>query len=415
MILILAIFMWEKNQTRKVVISAVLPKEFQEKEKEWIKGIKMCSKDLGFQIDFFFEGNEKEIEEKVLDEKNRKVSAVITKKNFDKEAEDELLSGYEMTKRLAQNSRKVRIKEDYEQIKIGIAIYDGKDSFIKEFSENMQEKIYEIETKKPIRIVTAVEDADGKQQNQDGQIEYLMEQGCDIILVNPVDTWSASRIIHRAKEEKIPIVFFNREPSDEDMMIWDQVYYVGSDGKNLGQLQGEILKEAFYREGKSVDKNQDGILQYILIEGEEGHSDSIRRTDAMHKKVKEDFPLEQISAIPAQWKRETAKDYFLKLEDQKIQQCEAVVCNNDDMALGILDALKEKSIAPYPVLIGVNGSQEALKEVRSGQMYGTVSQNSKDQIEKIIELVLKLWKEEEIKDPQKIYIPGQKETTMSKK
>ena len=375
----------------------------------------MCSKDFGFQIDFYFEEEKEEIEQKILEEKNRKVSAVITEKNIEKNAEDPFLSGYETAKSFAKNSRKVRIGKEKDYLKVGIAIYDEKDAFIEDFAKEMQEKLQKLEDEKQVHIVFAVEDAGGRQQKQDGQMEYLMEQGCDIIAVNPVDSWSASRLIHRAKEEKVPLIFFNREPSDEDTALWDQVYYVGSDGKKIGQLQGEILEEAFHREDRKVDKNQDGILQYILIEGEEGHSDSIRRTDAMHKKVKEDFPLEQISSIPAEWKRETAKNYILKLDQKKIDSCEAVVCNNDDMALGILDALEERNISNRPILIGVNGSKEALQNIENEKMYGTVLQKGEEQTKKIAELTWKLWMGESIDDPQKIYITGEKETEMTKK
>lgn len=377
--------------------------------------MKACSKDLGFQINFFFEKNEKAVEQRIEHEKRIKLSGILTANDKKERKKDPFADGYTTVEHLVKQAKPVKKKKRDQEIKIGIILYNGKDSFVSGLAEDLQQALKKAGKEKNIRVLLPVEDACGKQQKQDGQMEYLMEQGCDVLVVNPVDTWSASKMIHRAKKEGVPLIFFNREPSDEDIHLWDRVYYVGTDGKKIGQMQGEILTEAFQREDMQVDKNQDGILQYILVEGEEGHRDSVRRTDDMQKQVKNNFPMEQIASISAEWNRELAKAHFLQVDDDEIELCEAVICNNDDMALGILDALKEKDVEPYPVLVGVNGSQEVLNEIQKGKFYGTVSQKSQEQIYTIVDLIWKLWKKEAPEGPQKIYLQGEKQTKMTKK
>ena len=463
------------------IISAVLPTEFQTDKRDVLEGMKTCSRDLEFQIDFFFEDGSEALKHRILEEEKRKISAVLTEKDLDENADDLFVNGYETVQKIVENSPRVVKPEEKEECKVGIAFYNGEDSFIMNLVEDMVEEF----TKEGGRVVTALEDAQGSQQRQNVQIEYLMEQGCDVIAVNPVDSWSASRIIHRAKEEDIPVIFFNREPPDEDFELWDKAYYVGSDGRDLGRIQGEILTEAFEdemvdknkdgilqyilvegEEGHSdsirrtdamhekvkedlpieqiqsifelwdkayyvgsdgrdlgriqgeilteafedemVDKNKDGILQYILVEGEEGHSDSIRRTDAMHEKVKEDLPIEQIQSIFGGWDREKTREHFRKMDEDKLRRCEAVVCNNDDMALGVLDAFEERQMEAPPIVLGINGSEEAIEEIENGRLYGTVSQKNKEQAEKIVDIFRQLFEEKVPEGPQKIYILGEK-------
>lgn len=333
---------------------------------------------------------------------------MITKDDYDKNEPDQFLSGYHTAEYMADHSNKVFYQKNDKELKVGIAYYDGNDSFIQNMAENIGKELRKLEKEEDMRIVIAMEDAGGKQQTQDMQLEYLIDQECDVIAVNPVDTWSTSKIIRRAKEENIPLIFFNREPSDEDIALWDQVYYVGSDGKNLGKMQGEMLIEAFCKEDLHVDKNKDGTLQYILVEGEEGHSDSVRRTDAMHNAVKEELSMEQISSIFAQWNRNVAKEAFLHMNNETLSICEAVICNNDDMALGVLDAINEKQIHSMPVVVGINGSKEALREIEKGTLYGTILQGNDEQTKKIVELIRQLKDGHSPKGPQKIYIMGEK-------
>lgn len=235
-----------------------------------------------------------------------------------------------------------------------------------------------------------------------------MEQKCDVIAVNIIDTWNASKVINRAKEEGIPVVFFNREPSDEDISLWNNVYYVGTDGRELGKMQGEILTEAFIKNNNEIDKNKDGILQYILVEGEEGHSDSIKRTDAMLKKIENNFASQQIALVSADWKRDIAKEKFSNIDKSKIENCEAVICNNDDMALGVLEAIKEMNMEYLPAILGVDGDSEVIYNIENGEILGTISQNIKGQADIIADLSFRLWNKENINEGQKIYISGEK-------
>ena len=104
----------------------------------------------------------------------------------------------------------------------------------------------------------------------------MINDGCNVLCVNLADRTEPSEIIDAAKEKDIPIIFFNREPVEEDMRRWDKLYYVGGKAKQSGELQGELAAD-FIKVNPQADRNNDGKIQYVILEGEMGHQDAIIR------------------------------------------------------------------------------------------------------------------------------------------
>ena len=84
---------------------------------------------------------------------------------------------------------------------------------------------------------------------------------------------AAGVIIGKAKNANIPVVFFNREPLPEDMKKWDKVYYVGAKAEQSGTMQGELIAK-WWKAHPEADKNKDGVIDYVMINGEPGHQDA---------------------------------------------------------------------------------------------------------------------------------------------
>ncbi len=112
-----------------------------------------------------------------------------------------------------------------------------------------------------------VKNAAGSQRTQNDQVKELINAGCNVLCVNLVDRADPSEIIDIARENEVPIIFFNREPVAEDMRQWDRLYYVGADAKQSGVLQGELAVEMI-RQNSQIDHNKDGKIQYVVLEGE---------------------------------------------------------------------------------------------------------------------------------------------------
>ena len=117
-------------------------------------------------------------------------------------------------------------------------------------------------------------------------------------------------------------------------MQWDKLYYVGGDAAQSGTLQGEIAAEIICGD-YAADRNSDGKIQYVLLEGEAGHQDAIMRTDSVVSTIQtEGIILEKLSYQFANWNRGQAENKMTQLINRYGTDIELVISNNDEMALG---------------------------------------------------------------------------------
>ena len=151
------------------------------------------------------------------------------------------------------------------------------DPFINGLTDELKAQLKAMENKER-RIIVSTKSGNDDQQEQNEKVEEMIDAGCDVLCINLVDRTAPSRIIRMARNEDIPVIFFNREPVREDLMQWEKLYYVGCDAEQSGIMQGEIAAE-YINSHPEVDKNKDGKIQYVLLEGEAGHQDAISRTE----------------------------------------------------------------------------------------------------------------------------------------
>ena len=258
-------------------------------------------------------------------------------------------------------------------MQVGIAYYNQSDTFISQMIECLKGEFEELE-REGLEITVMMRDAAESQRVQDDQVKELIGAGCDVLCVNLVDRADPSEIIDFAREYNVPIIFFNREPVAEDLMQWDKLYYVGADAKQSGIMQGELAAGAI-QAGRHIDHNKDGKIQYGVLEGEAGHQDSIIRTESAVNTLKEKgIHLEKLSCGIANWNRAQAQNRMMQMIGQHQNQIELVLANNDDMALGALDAYKKLNVteSALPVFFGIDGTDVGLEAVADGRLSATV-------------------------------------------
>ncbi|MDU2157730.1 substrate-binding domain-containing protein, partial [Clostridium sp.] len=173
------------------------------------------------------------------------------------------------------------------EIKIGVTLYKQDDTFISTISKNLEKIVKENESVDKSKIILDFVDAKGSTINQGNQVDKFINQDYDVICVNLVDRTAASTIIDKAKSADIPLIFFNREPVEEDMNRWDKLYYVGAQAEQSARLQAEIVLDEWLSQKDIVDKNKDNKIQYVMLEGEPGHQDSSIRTEYCIKSITE--------------------------------------------------------------------------------------------------------------------------------
>ena len=282
-------------------------------------------------------------------------------------------------------------QKDVKEIRVGVFLYNQDDMFINDIMEKMDSGFREKEKEGDFKITFHFCDAKSSQTVQNDQIDKYIAQRYDVLCVNLVDRTDASVIIDMAKKADIPVLFFNREPVSADMGRWEKAYYVGAVAEDGGKLQGKLFLEQ-YKKNKDIDKNGDGIIQYVMLEGEPGHQDTMVRTEACIKTIQEaGIELERLETYSANWRRSQSKEVMEDWIEMYGDGIEVVFSNNDEMALGAVDALQTMGILDGSIkIIGFDGIAEAMDAIHAGQMLGTVLNDVEGQVEAIIELAVAL-------------------------
>lgn len=289
-------------------------------------------------------------------------------------------------------------EKDENKVKIGVTLYNQQDTFVSAMMEEFVDHVAEKESTEGVTILVEVYNASDDQATQNDQVETMINDGCDVICVNLVDRTAPTSIIDMAESANIPIVFFNRELVPEDLDRWDKLYYVGADAEESGMMQGEMVAQ-YFLENESMDKNQDGHLQYIVLEGEAGHQDAILRTESSTKAItSEGIKVDKLGYAIANWNRAQAQTKMNQLLETHGEDIELVISNNDDMALGAIDALKECNIDKenWPVVVGIDGTGVGLEAVKNGDMTGTIYNDKEGQAAAMLDLSYALAKGEEL-------------------
>lgn len=266
------------------------------------------------------------------------------------------------------------------KIKVGVSIYD-KDQFF----ANQEKAMLAYAEEFPELEITSF-DAQNDMQKQQEHIRTFASQDYDVIILSAVNTDTAAEMINMAGD--IPMIFTNRLP-DESVFRKGIDAYVGSEETESGRLQGEYLAEYFKDSGKTE-------LNVVMLMGQLGLDNTTKRTESA-KKALEDagYTLNMVFEDTAEWNRATAMSKMEQvLGTGKPIDC--VIANNDEMALGAIEALKAVDKLKDVQVVGLDATDNALQAIEEGEMGMTVFQDAKAQAEKAVDLALKAGNGEEI-------------------
>ncbi|AZS14898.1 galactose ABC transporter substrate-binding protein [Paenibacillus lutimineralis] len=299
--------------------------------------------------------------------------------------------------------------------KVGVAIYKFDDTFMTGVRNAIEKNA------KGIAQVDIV-DSQNSQPTQNDKIDLFLTKKTKSLIVNPVDRTAAGVIIDKAKGKDVPVVFLNREPLPEDMKKWDKVYYVGARAEESGTLSGQIIVD-YWKSHPEADKNGDGVLQYVMLKGEPGHQDAELRTQYSIQALEDaGIKVEKLQEDTAMWDRVKGQEKMAAFLAAKGDSIEAVFANNDDMALGAIEALKAAGYFngdKYIPVVGVDATAPAIQALEQGTLLGTVLNDAENQGKASIKIASLLAQGKEINldsvgyeitDNQYVWIPYQKVT-----
>jgi inositol transport system substrate-binding protein len=271
-------------------------------------------------------------------------------------------------------------------MKIGVSMAQFDDTWLTYLRESMDTKAKSY----PDGVKLQFEDARSDVVRQLSQVESFISQKVDAIVVNPVDTAATKKITEAAVKAGIPLVYVNRRP--DDLNLPKGVVTVASNDLEAGQMQMQYLAEKMGGKG-----------DIVILLGDLANNSTTNRTKGV-KEVLAKYPNIKIEQEQSGiWSR----DKGMTLVNDWLTQgrkFDAVVSNNDEMAIGAAMALQQAGVAKGSVLIaGVDGTPDGLNAVKKGSLLVSVFQDAKGQADGSIDTAVKMAKNEPVE--QAVWVP----------
>ena len=243
-----------------------------------------------------------------------------------------------------------------------------------------------------------IEDAQNDVAKQLDQINNFIASGVDAIIVNPVDTSATQAMSDAAAAANIPLVYVNRQPINVDTLPDNQAF-VASNEVESGTLETIQLCDNWAGEGKTE-------VNVYVMQGELSNQAAVQRTQDIHDVMGDGRCKVKINIIDEQtanWSRDQAQTLMTNWLSTGTA-FDGVIANNDEMAIGAIQAMKAAGIDMATVQVGgVDATQDALAAMQAGELDVTVFQNAAAQGGGALDAATKLAKGEAV--DQKVYVP----------
>lgn len=266
---------------------------------------------------------------------------------------------------------------------VSMALFD--DNFLTAVRASMRERAQELTV--PVQFEDAENDI-GRQLNQ---IQNFIAQHVDAIIVNPVDTDATPRMTQLVVAAGIPLVYVNRMPGDRQLP--PRVSFVGSDETQSGTL--EMAEVCRLLRGKG---------DIVVLMGELTNQSARQRTrdirDVIARPACRDIRV--LDQQAANWKRTEAADLVTNWLSAGLRPA-AVVANDDEMAIGAIQALRRAGVLGTTIVAGIDATPDALAAIKAGALAVTVFQNAPAQGRGAIDAALKLARNEPV--PSFVWVP----------
>lgn len=268
-----------------------------------------------------------------------------------------------------------------DKVKIGVTLMDFSTEFgigLKDYMTAKADAMGDVEL--------TVVDAGGDAAKQLQQVETFISQKVDAIIMQPQEQEACSPAIDKAKAAGIPIINCN------SLTITEPDAYVGSNDSESAEIAMTYIAEQLGGKGN-----------VLMMHGHPGQTAEVKRTEGAMDILAQNPDMTLLDEQTADWDRAEAMTLMQNWIQAYGDQINAVFCQNDEMALGALNALVQAGKKDNVLVVGVDAIDDALQSVKDGKMDATVYQDCKGQAEGAIEAAYKLAKGESVE--KEILIP----------
>ncbi|OOM14201.1 galactose ABC transporter substrate-binding protein [Clostridium saccharobutylicum] len=216
---------------------------------------------------------------------------------------------------------------------------------------------------------------------QDEMLDSLLKNKIDLIIAMPADTKenAVRNFIERVKPYNTPLVMFNIPPDVVTKVLKDynRVAFAIPASDKTGEMQGEIVRD-LWNNKSIIDENGDNILQYVLVRGPKEDVIADKRTQGVTSTLKSSgIKTELLQSFATNWTEAVAKSYIENIFLTYGDKIEAIIANDDDLALGAVKGLQEYGYntgnkSKYIPVFGLSGTPEAINLIDKELMSGTI-------------------------------------------
>lgn len=218
-------------------------------------------------------------------------------------------------------------------------------------------------------VELVLEDAQLDVARQLNQVQNFAANGLDAIIVNAVDGDSTAAITQAARDAGIPLVYVNHPPAELDAGMPEGSAYVGSAERDAGRFQAEAVCDLMGGEGTAL----------ILMGPLENRAALVRTETVEEFFATDDCNIQVMEKQTANWNRVQAQDLVSSWLTAGLE-FDAIVANNDEMAIGAMQALKSAGRPMDDVVIaGIDATADGLAALKAGDIDVTVFQNTVEQ------------------------------------
>lgn len=274
-------------------------------------------------------------------------------------------------------------KKGKKDILVGVSYQNLQNEFIINIQDAVRKRA------KEINIDLIELDAQGKSENQISQLENLIAADVDAIILNPCDKEGSAPAVDIAVREKKPIIIINATVTNLNKAN----AFVGSNDAEAGRIAAEHIITLL--EGKG---------NVAVMHGLNGHSAEVQRSEGIRQVVNKYPEAKVVVEQTANWDR--AQGMAL-MENwlASSRKIDAVIAQNDEMALGAYKAIEAAGKQKEIKVIGIDAIQDALKSVFEDKMTATIFQDAKGQGSLAVDLAKKVVQNQKISHNN--YIPFQ--------
>ncbi|WP_459481278.1 galactose ABC transporter substrate-binding protein [Clostridium saccharoperbutylacetonicum] len=231
-------------------------------------------------------------------------------------------------------------------------------------------------------------------------LDFVLKNNIDLIISSLAGTSEdvVENVILKVKQKNVPLILAGISPEviSKVSNYYSKVAFISPDSKQHGIYQGQILVDLWNNNKDALDKNNDNILQYVLLQGKKDNPAAIDRTKYAISTINDSgIETQQLALVNSYWLQELAKEAIDSLFLKYNGRIEAIIANNDAMAIGAIEALqkynynkgdKSKTIA----VVGVDGLPKAKDLIDKGFMTGTIVLDPKVEAELLYTVGLNL-------------------------